>query len=94
VSELLHEAARAEREVLADPPPVVVFDDFGESAMIFELYFWCDNSSGSELRAIRSSVRFAIERLFRENGIVIAYPQRNIRLETSRPLDVRLQAQE
>ena len=94
VSELLLEAAVAEREVLTDPKPVVIFEDFADSAMIFELYFWCDNSSGTELRAIRSSVRFAIERLFRENGIVIAYPQRNVHLDTSRPLDVRLQAQE
>jgi small-conductance mechanosensitive channel len=94
VSELIHEAAMAEREVLAEPRPVVIFEDFGESALIFDLYFWCDISSGGELRAIRSSVRFAIERLFRENGIVIAFPQRNIHLDTSRPLDVRLQAQE
>jgi small-conductance mechanosensitive channel len=94
VTELIHEAAMAEREVLAEPKPVVIFEDFGESAMIFDLYFWCDISSGGELRAIRSSVRFNIERLFRENGIVIAYPQRNVHLDTSRPLDVRLQAPE
>jgi len=94
VAELMHEAAMAEREVLADPKPVVIFEDFGESAMIFDVYFWCDIRSGGELRAIRSSVRFTLERLFRENGIVIAYPQRNIHLDTSRPLDVRLQAQE
>jgi small-conductance mechanosensitive channel len=94
VTELIHEAAMAEREVLADPRPVVIFEDFGESAMIFDLYFWCDISSGGELRAVRSSVRFAIERLFRENGIAIAFPQRTIHLDTSTPLDVRVQAQE
>jgi len=84
----------AEREVLADPRSVVIFEDFGESAMIFDLYFWCDIRSGGELRAVRSNVRFGIERLFRENGIVIAFPQRNIHLDSSRPLEVRLQAQE
>jgi small-conductance mechanosensitive channel len=94
VTELMHEAAMAEREVLADPKPVVIFEDFGESAMIFDLYFWCDISSGGELRAIRSSLRFVIERLFRENGIVFAYPHRNIHLDTSAPLNVRLQGQE
>ncbi len=94
VTELIHAAAMAEREVLADPRPVVIFEDFGESAMIFDLYFWCDIRSGGELRAIRSNVRFGIERLFRENGIVIAYPQRNIHLDTSRPLEVRLQERE
>jgi small-conductance mechanosensitive channel len=94
VNELLLAAALAEREVLADPKPVVIFEDFGDSAMIFDLYFWCDIRSGGELRAVRSNVRFAIERLFRENGIVIAYPQRNVHLDTSRPLDVRVQAQD
>lgn len=92
--ELLLAAALAERDVLADPKPAVIFEDFGDSAMIFDLYFWCDIRSGTELRAVRSNVRFAIERLFRENGIVIAYPQRNVHLDTSRPLDVRVQAQE
>lgn len=94
VTELIHAAAMAEREVLAEPKPVVIFEDFGESAMIFDLYFWCDIRSGGELRAVRSNVRFGIERLFRENGIVIAFPQRNIHLDTSRPLEVRLQARE
>jgi small-conductance mechanosensitive channel len=94
VKELLLAAALAEREVLADPKPVVIFEDFGDSAMIFDLYFWCDIRSGGELRAVRSNVRFAIERLFRENGIVIAYPQRSVHLDTSQPLDVRVQAQE
>jgi small-conductance mechanosensitive channel len=94
VRELLLAAALAEREVLADPIPAVILEDFGDSAMIFDLYFWCDIRSGTELRAVRSNVRFAIERLFRENGIVIAYPQRNVHLDTSRPLDVRLQAPE
>jgi small-conductance mechanosensitive channel len=72
----------------------VILEDFGDSAMIFDLYFWCDIRSGTELRAVRSNVRFAIARLFRENGIVIAYPQRNVHLDTSRPLDVRVQAPE
>ena len=90
VKELMLAAGLAEKEVLADPPPVVIFEDFGDSALEFDLFFWCDTSSGSELRAIRSGIRCNIDRLFREHGIAIAFPQQDVHLGTSTPLDVRV----
>jgi len=90
VEQFMIEAAMAQREVLANPAPMVVFEEFGDSSLVFDLHFWCDTTSGAELRGVRSGIRFSIERLFRENGIVIAYPQRDVRLTSDKPLDVRL----
>ena len=42
------------------------------------------------LREIRSDIRFRITALFAENGIVIAFPQRDVHFDMSAPLDVRL----
>ena len=50
-----------------------------------------DLASGERvLRAIRSAVRFRIDELFRENGIVIAFPQRDVHMDTLKPLEVRV----
>jgi small-conductance mechanosensitive channel len=91
VAEIMLAAGKTQKEVLSDPPPVVIFEDFGDSALVFDLYFWCDIGAGGELRIIRSGIRFAIEHLFNEHGIVIAFPQRNIHFDASKPLQIHLQ---
>lgn len=94
VRDLLYEAARTHAAVLRDPQPLVVFEDFGDNALVFDLYLWCEASAGMELRAIRSEIRFTIERLFGEHGIVVAFPQRDVHLDTTRPLEIRLSGQQ
>ena len=91
VAELILEAAASHNQVLADPAPAVTFEDFGDSALIFELYFWCEVGSAGGLRMVRSDLRFAIDRSFRQHGIVIAFPQRDVHLNTSRPLEIRME---
>jgi len=41
-------------------------------------------------RIIESDIRFRIDELFREAGIVIAFPQQDIHLDTQRPLEFHL----
>ncbi len=42
------------------------------------------------VREAQSNVRFAIDELFREHQLVIAFPQRDVHLDTVGPLQVRL----
>ena len=90
VAELIRQSTIGQPGVLSDPPAVVVFEDFGDNALVFDLFFWCEVAAGGELRLIRSGLRFGIERLFRENGIVVAFPQRDVHLDTSAPLEIRM----
>jgi small-conductance mechanosensitive channel len=90
VAELIRQAVVENPNVLEDRPPVVVFEDFGDSALVFEVYFWAELSNQREQRQIRSEVRFRIDELFRENDIVIAFPQRDVHLGNVAPLEVRL----
>ncbi len=78
------------REVLAEPKPEFVFEDFGDNALVFDTYFWCDVHGEKTLRAARSDIRLSISRAFEQAGIVIAFPQRDIHLYTSKPLDVQV----
>jgi len=89
VEELLYQAAGAQEDVLDTPKPVVVFEDFGDNALVFDLFFWCHAGGERELRVIRSDIRFRIEQLFAENGITIAFPQRDVHLFAKSPIEFR-----
>jgi small-conductance mechanosensitive channel len=90
VAELIMEAVRAQPESKDEPAPTVVFEDFGDSALIFDSYFWCDVGGEKLLRDIRSEIRFRITEMFAENEITIAFPQRDVHLDSKGPLEVRV----
>ena len=90
VADLIMQAVMAEAQVKQEPPPSVVFEDFGDNALIFDAYFWCDVGGEKALREIRSSIRFAISAAFENNGIVVAFPQRDVHLDASKPLEIRM----
>lgn len=94
VFELLYEVVGAQPEVLKDPAPLVVFEDFGDSSLVFDAYFWAEVGGERELRTIRSEIRRRIDKVFRENDITIAFPQRDVHLDTSRPLEIQLKERE
>jgi len=90
VAELIRQAVVEQPEVNEEPPPVVILDDFGDNAIVFDAYFWCEVGGERELRQIRSTIRFRIDELFRENDIVIAFPQRDLHMDTLSPLEIRM----
>jgi small-conductance mechanosensitive channel len=90
VERLLLRAVSENQKVLKDPEPFVLFNDFGDNALIFEVHFWISIRRIIERRLIESSVRFRIDELFREANIVIAFPQRDVHLDAQRPLELRL----
>ena len=80
---LLREAASEVTNVMDEPEPRASFEDFGDNALIFDVYFWIQASADRDLRVIRSNIRFRIEELFREAGITIAFPQRDVHIDGS-----------
>jgi small-conductance mechanosensitive channel len=90
VAELILQAVTEQPESKARPAPSIVFEDFGDNALIFDAYFWCDVGGEKALREIRSAVRFRISALFEVNDIVIAFPQRDVHLDAGKPLEIRL----
>jgi small-conductance mechanosensitive channel len=68
----------------------VLFNDFGDNALGIELHFWLTMRGMMDIRIVASDIRFHLDALFRDEGIVIAYPQRDVHLDTLRPLEVML----
>jgi small-conductance mechanosensitive channel len=92
VADLLREVAERHGLVLKDPPPEILFEEFGDDALIFGLYVWLDLGPKVVSRVVLSDLRFMIEKTFSEHGIVIAFPQRDVHLDASRPLQVQVLA--
>lgn len=83
VAELIAQAIEENDQVLNEPKPLVIFDDFGDNALIFDSSFWINANGERDLRVTRSDIRFRIEELFRENDIVVAFPQRDLHIDGS-----------
>jgi small-conductance mechanosensitive channel len=89
VADILQQAAAEHGLVLKDPAPMVIFEDFGDNALIFALYFWVDIAKASGMQ-IQSDLRFMLEKRLAEGGISIAFPQRDVHVDSSRPLQVEV----
>ena len=77
--------------ILKKPEPLIIFKDFGDNALVFEVYFWIKLGKGRMVRIqIESNIRFLIEKHLREAGIVVAFPQRDVHLDSSKPLEMRV----
>ncbi len=78
VTDTLLRAAEGITHVLTEPKPGVQFLGFGESSLDFRLLVWTDRPRRHP--QIKSDVNYRIWRLFKEAGIEIPFPQRDLNL--------------
>ncbi len=83
VRDVLLQVAQSSPQVLADPPPQVLFKDFGESSLDFELLAWL--ADPRDENAVASEMRFAVDEAFRAEGIEIPFPQRDVHVRAGPP---------
>jgi small-conductance mechanosensitive channel len=89
-AKLIRQAVEEQQDVLKDQEIIVIFDEFGDNALNFEVFFWTTTEREMLLRKLRSDIRYRIDDLFREAQIVIAFPQRDVHLDAVAPIDVRV----
>lgn len=77
---LMLEAARATVRVHAEPPPAVWLSAFGDSAIQFEIQLWIDDPEAG-VGNIRSDLLKRVWALFREHGVQLPFPQRDIHVK-------------
>ncbi len=76
---IMVESALAQPRVLAEPVPAVLLREFADSGINLEMRFWvADPENG--LGRLRSAINLAIWRGFKEGGVSIPFPQREIRI--------------
>jgi len=85
---LLEEAVKEEERVLEDPAPLFSFEGFGDNALTLIVRCYLDTLD--HRIAVTTALHQAINDKFREHGISIPYPQRDVHLSVSQPLDIRM----
>jgi potassium efflux system protein len=86
--QLILKVAYKHPDVLEKPEPTALFISFGDSSLQFELRVFI---VGTDRRMIvRHELHRGIDTIFKEHGINIAFPQQDVHMDTTRPLDVRL----
>ena len=88
VEQLLLQVARENPVVLEDPEPSVIFTKFGDNSLDFNLYAYLPHRD-FYLEVIHA-LHSAIDQEFREAGIKIAFPQRDVHFDSPRPMEVRI----
>ena len=81
LQQLLLEAAAEHPKALRDPTPVVLFTEFGDSSLNFELGVWTQEMTATPIH-FTSEMNFIIEQKLRENGIEIPFPQRDLHVRS------------
>ena len=80
VLQTLMDCAMASAKVSRRPEPLVMFKKFGDSALEFELHVWIHDIN--ERHKVRSALHQDLERRLRDAGITIAFPQRDIHIQS------------
>lgn len=80
---LMVESAQGQPRVLPDPPPRVLLTQFADSSINLELGFWVADPENGKMNVV-SEINLAIWRAFREHGVQIPFPQREVRLLADR----------
>ena len=86
--ELMIEAAEENEYVMEDPNPIVSFEGFGDNALTLLLRAYVDNLD--HRLATITALHKAINTKFKQAGISIAFPQRDLHLDTLAPLQVEV----
>ncbi len=84
---ILVDTARRQPRVLSDPPPLAFLVNFGDSSINLELGFWVSDPETGTL-GLRSAINLEIWQRFREAGIVIPFPQREITVKSGKLPDI------
>jgi len=90
VRELMLQAAKEHDKIVQELQIEVFFDDFGDNSLSFNLLFWTEVERPMDIRRVQSDIRFKLDKLFAENDIVIAFPQRDVHLDTLKPLEIKM----
>lgn len=92
VKKLAEAAAAKPERVVNDPNPVCWMVEFGDSSLNFSLRFWIKDAEAG-VTNIRGTVMMELWDAFKENGIQIPYPHREVYMHTApdNPIEVQNQ---
>jgi potassium-dependent mechanosensitive channel len=94
VAKLLRKAADDHGKVLRKPDPVILLREFGQNGFEFQVQFWIQMVPGTDRSVVESDIRFMIDSYFRDAGIQMPFPQRDVHFSSASPIKVSLSREE
>ena len=82
IRKVLLSVAKANPGVLKNPAPYVRFDEFGDSSLNFNMLIWTSEYSDRP-SALKSELYYAVFKAFKEHGIEIPFPQRDVHIKSN-----------
>ena len=83
VTRILIDCADRHEKISRTTKPFVRFKDFGDSSLDFQLYFWTTETF--QVENIKSEIRYEINAMFKEQGVQIPFPQRDVHIKSQPP---------
>ena len=83
VTTILETILQNQKGVLKSPKPFILFDDFGDSALLFSANFFISDSFSDP--RIKSEIRYKIDAEFKQKNITIPFPQRDVHIFQQTP---------
>jgi small-conductance mechanosensitive channel len=77
--QIMLDAAKHQPRVIPDPEPRVYLKEFADSGINLEMSIWIVDPEEGQA-SLRSEINLEIWRAFKQQGIEIPYPQRDIRI--------------
>jgi small-conductance mechanosensitive channel len=90
VERVICAAVEEQPEVLRDPSAYVILENFADSALNFTAYFWIELDPEVNSLVVFSDIRHRISERLAEAGIAIPFPQRDLHLEATKPIEIRM----
>ncbi|MGI9518262.1 MAG: mechanosensitive ion channel domain-containing protein [Pirellulaceae bacterium] len=90
VEKILHQVITDCPDTFDSPEPIVLFKEFADNALQFEVHFWIRMRTMMDSERIRSMLRHEIDHALRQAGITIAFPQRDIHLDSETPIELNV----
>lgn len=84
----VREAAHQNTLILSDPEPIVTFEQFGDNSLLIKVRFFLEQLE--HRLTVSSDLMLDINRRLHAKGIVVAFPQRDVHLDASAPLEIRM----
>ena len=85
---ILSDTVADDKRVLADPAPSIIFSDFGDNSLNMVCRFYIENIDN--MWPVKTALHLEIYRRFEEAGIVISFPQRDVHLDSEKPLRISI----
>jgi potassium efflux system protein len=77
--------------IVASPSPDLIFADFGDNALIFDLAYCLEAVAFPTRRGIDSQIRYRLNELFVQHSIEVPFPQQDVHFKVTQPVPVRVQ---